>query len=63
MLQLQKMCLLLCRFYDTGQIELTSLGNFGRVSVAHNNDGAVLLYKNVTTEGEAAVHACCKLSL
>ncbi|WIA18083.1 hypothetical protein OEZ85_009564 [Tetradesmus obliquus] len=38
------------KYYDTGQMELLSLGNFGRVSVVHNGDGAAHLYSNTSLE-------------
>ncbi|KAF8062000.1 Pigl [Scenedesmus sp. PABB004] len=50
------------RYYDSGLVELTSLGNFGRVGVAHSNDGAGVMAAalNATLDGwerEAAVSA------
>lgn len=32
--------LYLCRYYDSGLMELATLGNYGRVSVTHSYDGA-----------------------
>jgi hypothetical protein len=35
-----ELCTLPCpRYYESGQMELTTLGNFGRLSVAHSKDG------------------------
>jgi len=37
-----------CRYFDAGQLELTTLGNFGRVSLAHSNDGPASLASTAT---------------
>lgn len=48
-----------CRYYTGGNIEQTSLGNFGRISVTHDGDGAALMPVNGTLSGTlVCLHYC-----
>jgi hypothetical protein len=54
-------CCWVSRYFQRGTIELTTLGNFGRTSVAHNRDGADNI--TISGKGEAGQPVPCKAAV